>query len=157
MTLSTGIVLDTNLLVLFSVGSWKKSYISKFKRTAKYEPSDFDLLLSFLAAHKPIVVTPNIVTETVNLLGQLEGRYKAEVFNVLRTIIGDTQEKYVTSESAMTNDLYLRFGVTDSSIETLARQGLAVLSDDFPLVGWLWKENLTAVNFAHIRSQALLS
>lgn len=66
-----GILIDTNILLLWFVGSVNRQRISKFNRTEKFEPEDYDLLLRLLEYFFPkIVTTPNILTE-VNSLSQI--------------------------------------------------------------------------------------
>jgi hypothetical protein len=149
---SNGLVLDSNLLLLLCVGRWRKDQIPVFKRTSKFEESDYDLLIYYLARFQRVVVTPNIITETSNLLGQLEGRYREEAFTVFNELISFVKEQYIPSSDAAQSGSFLKLGISDATIEQLAESGLHVLSDDFPLVGTLNKAGLSAINFAHLQS-----
>ena len=66
-----GAVVDTNLLLLFLIGSYRVDLIRRFKRTQRYFPDDFHLLRRFLSEFRQIVVTPHILTEVTNLALQL--------------------------------------------------------------------------------------
>jgi len=47
-SLGTGLLIDTNLLVLFIVGTVNRNRIGNFKRTSKYSKDDYDLLVRVL-------------------------------------------------------------------------------------------------------------
>ena len=66
-----GILIDTNLLVLLVTGMFRRQRISKFSRTRKYTPEDFDWLLALVSLFARRIVTPHIVAETDNLARQL--------------------------------------------------------------------------------------
>ena len=68
---ANAVILDSNLLVLLVVGTTSRSYIGKHKRLRAYTDRDFVLLLEVLSAAQRIIVTPNTVTETSNLAGQI--------------------------------------------------------------------------------------
>src|ERR1700674_3017507 len=65
------IILDSNLLLLFIVGTASRDYISKHKRLQAYRDVDFTLLTQMLAAAPKIVLTPNTLTEVSNLARQI--------------------------------------------------------------------------------------
>ncbi len=48
------LLIDTNLLVLYTVGRVNRNRIEGFKRTSKYRVQDFDLLLRVLGEWKSI-------------------------------------------------------------------------------------------------------
>lgn len=71
-----GIVLDTNLLLLYCVGLYDPFVISRFtERLSRYTVDDFRLLIRFTRLFKKIIVTPNVLTEVVNLIDKRNGRY----------------------------------------------------------------------------------
>lgn len=67
------VVLDASLLVLLAVGQPSPGHIATHKRLGDYSTKDFDLLRRLLAKASRIVVTPNTLTEAINL-----GAYIAE-------------------------------------------------------------------------------
>jgi len=78
-----GILVDTNILLLYFVGSVNPKRISQFKRTNQFNVDDFELLIQILGYFQKIVTTPNILTEVSNLIGQLTDPEKSLCFNVL--------------------------------------------------------------------------
>lgn len=78
-----GILVDTNILLLYFVGSVNPKRISQFKRTNQFNVDDFQLLVQILGYFQKIVTTPNILTEVSNLTGQLTEPEKSSCFNAL--------------------------------------------------------------------------
>ncbi|HEY7305310.1 MAG TPA: hypothetical protein VH601_14395 [Bryobacteraceae bacterium] len=62
-----GLLIDTNLLVLFAVGSVNRDRIETFKRTRRYTAEDFDLLLRVLGNWGVRYTTPHVLAEVSNL------------------------------------------------------------------------------------------
>ena len=60
---SKGLLVDTNLLVLYAVGLVNPDRISTFKRTRKYSKDDFELLLRVLAEYRPLCTVAHILAE----------------------------------------------------------------------------------------------
>ncbi len=73
---SKGVVIDTNLLLLYFVGLYDPHRIQKFKRTMTFVLEDFYTLLSFFNYFDKVVTTPNILTEVNSLAGQLPNDIK---------------------------------------------------------------------------------
>lgn len=63
-----GILIDTNILVLWFVGTVNKSRISQFNRTEQFVPEDYDTLVAILDYFSQIITTPNILTEVNSLV-----------------------------------------------------------------------------------------
>lgn len=67
-----GILVDTNILLLWIVGHVNRNRISKFNRTEQFLPEDYDLLVKLLNYFGQIITTPNILTEVNSLVNQLQ-------------------------------------------------------------------------------------
>ncbi len=76
---SKGILIDTNLLLIFIIGMCDKNYIATFKRTKTFSSEDYDILFHILQPFCKIITTPNILTEVSNHLGFLEESLKQKV------------------------------------------------------------------------------
>ncbi len=61
-----GLLIDTNILLLYFVGSFDRQHIEKFKRTSQFTIKDFDYLVILLDRFDTLVTTPNILTEVNN-------------------------------------------------------------------------------------------
>ena len=66
-----GILVDTNVLLLYVVGLVNRKRIPLFKRTKQFISEDFDLLAQIFQSFQRVVTTPNILTEVNSLANQL--------------------------------------------------------------------------------------
>ncbi|WP_407471150.1 PIN domain-containing protein [Xanthomonas campestris] len=149
MTERTALI-DTNLLVLLSVGLSDRTYVARHKRTAQFLVEDFDLLVNVLSSYNRVVVTPNVLSESSNLCAYIAEPAKAQVMNTLKALIERHQELYVESTAAAGHTAYLRLGLTDASIH-LAADDATVLTTDFDLYQSLLAAGKNVVNFNHVR------
>ena len=149
---SSGVLVDTNILVLYIVGTLDPDLISKHKRTNKFLPADYRLLDGLLRRFRRIVTTPNVLTEVSNLVDQIGG----ETGQKLQALLGGFvetlfEEHYVQSIAAVKTEEFRRIGLTDSSILLLAKEDLLVLTDDIHLYLALVQRGVEALNFNHLR------
>ncbi len=81
------VLLDTNLLLLYLVGSCAPEWILRHKRTASYRLEEFKPLCEILSRGRNLVVTPNILTETSNLARQIgDPKRRSEIMKQLAMI-----------------------------------------------------------------------
>jgi hypothetical protein len=145
------LLLDSNLLLLLTVGRHDYRLISGFKRTAAFTLEDFALLMEIVGQFRALVTTPNVLTEVSNLAGQLTGRTRREVFTTLRDQMEVLEERYVASREASISETFVRLGLTDAALALVGGDDVLVLSVDFDLVGSLQHAGVSAVNFNHLR------
>ena len=152
-----GLLLDTNLLVLYVIGCYDPKRITKHKRTHTYTPEDFDLLLSFMGQFKQFVTTPNILTETSNLLEGDSYQY-GSVLSMLPELIQNFIELYEPSHSVMSsrNKIFVKFGLSDAVSCIVTEQNYLILTDDLKLCYFLQNNSFDALNFNNLRSDYLL-
>lgn len=151
---SRELLLDTNLLILYIVGSIDPKLIGKHKRTNQFIPEDFRLLQSVVRRFPRIVTTPNILTEVSNLLDQTEERISQALHAVLGALIKAETfgERYVRGLDAVSIQEFHRLGVTDASVLFLAgKEQLLVLTEDIHLYLALSRRGIEALNFNHVR------
>jgi rRNA-processing protein FCF1 len=154
-----GILIDTNILLLWIVGSVNRQRISKFNRTEKFVPEDYDLLLRLLEYFLPkIVTTPNILTEVNSLANQIGEPERSQCYTKLAQAVVRLDEHYIESNIAVEVNSFTRFGLTDCGILELARGGThpegnryLVLTDDLKLAIHLQNSGVDAINFNHLR------
>lgn len=149
-----GVAIDTQLLLLLWIGGFDRQLVGRFKRVRKYVESDYDLLLAVVGMCPKLVTTPNVLTEVVNLAGQLPEQMAIEFREELRRVIPNWDERMFTSRERVQGESFLKLGLADSTLEGLARQNVLVLTDDFPLYGSLSDLGLPAMNFTHLRGEA---
>lgn len=149
-----GVLVDTNLLVLFIVGCVNRDRISRFRRTAKYTETDFDLLVQVMESFQRRYTLAHVLAEVSNLT-QLSGSEGDRARNILRETISIFDERPIPSAVAATYPHYQRLGLTDAAIAIVARDvDCAVLTDDVSLWLTISAEGRAALNFAHIQEKA---
>jgi len=149
-----GIIVDTNLLLLWVVGGVEESAIRSFKRTRQFVPEDYRLLDALLARFSPQVCTPNVLTEVSNFIGQLSGELRTRAFRRLADNVVALDERYIASSQLVEDGHFERIGLSDCSIKSVALTGLLVLTDDFKLYGILNSSGVDCINFNHLRPYA---
>lgn len=148
-----GILIDTNILLLWLVGSVNRQRISKFNRTQQFAAEDYDILLRLLEYFFPkIITTPNILTEVNSLANQLGEPERSQCFEKLSEVAIELKEYHIKSVVAVSVSSFTRFGLTDCGILELARDRYLVLTDDFKLARHLQSSNVDVINFNHLRN-----
>jgi hypothetical protein len=153
--MSKALIVDTNLLVLFTVGRVNRNRIENFKRTQKYTRQDYDLLLRVLRRFDPLYTVAHVLAEVSNL-ADLSGRERAQARVVLKETISTLNESPISSIRATEDELYSVLGLTDAAIAVVARaHDCAVLTDDLDLYLRLSRDGVNAINFTHLRAREL--
>jgi hypothetical protein len=149
-----GLLIDTNLLLLYFIGAHDPDRIPKFKRTMAFTIDEFWFLVKFLEIFDKLVTTPNVLTEVSNLSGQLAEDLRGPFYSDFASRIPSLEEHYVTSVDASSLAQFNKFGLTDSGIVQLVKDEYLVLTDDLRLVGYLQNRGIDVINFNHIRPLA---
>jgi hypothetical protein len=68
-----GLLIGTNLLVLFAVGRVNRNRIQDFKRTSGYDHEDYDLLVRTMERFGKLFTVAHVMAEVSNLI-DLAGR-----------------------------------------------------------------------------------
>lgn len=147
-----GALIDTNILLLWFVGSVNRARISQFNRTEKFLPEDYDLLKRILSYFSKIVTTPNILTEVNSLINQLGEPERSQCFVLFSEYTAQLHEFYIESNDAARLDNFPKYGLTDCGIIILARNQYLVLTDDLKLASYLQKGGIDTINFNNIRT-----
>ncbi len=149
-----GLLVDTNLLLLYFIGAYDPERISRFKRTMAFTIDEFLLLAMFLGLFEKIITTPNILTEVSNLSGQLPENLRAFFWEDFAGRMLDLQESYTPSTTISASPHFTKFGLTDSGIVGLVKDKYLVLTDDLKLAAYLQNLDIDVINFNHIRAIA---
>ena len=126
----TGAFLDSNLLVLLSVGSVDRAQVERHRRTRRFSAADYDLLLDFVDGLDRIFVTPNSLTEASNLL---ESRHDARFLGQLRRLIHESCEVVISSVAASANRHFVRLGLADTVLLEAISSRTPLLTVDMDL------------------------
>ncbi len=152
----TGLLIDTNILLMLLIGSYNRHMIEQFKRTKQYTIEDYDLAIAVIRRVNNVITLPSILAEVSNLAGQLGGKRSLfECFSAFANWIQQLEEQQIASVDVAQTDEFLRFGLTDASILQVARTGYLVLTDDFRLSNYMESNKLDVLNFTHLRAPNL--
>ncbi len=148
------LLIDTNLLVLFVVGTAAKEYIARHKKLTAFTVEDYDRLVKIIARASEVLVTPNTLTETSNLAAYINEPARSKVLAVLHTVIAsDSQERYVPSSVAAERKEFVRLGLADAALLEIVAKDVTLLTTDFDLYNTALKKGAQALNFNHLRDQ----
>lgn len=142
-----GVLIDTNLALLYIVGSLDPLLIRSHSRTANFTIDDFDRLSKFVDYFEKKIVTPHVLTETSNLLGK-----STELRGVLAGFIRTSTEKHIPSEKIASAPTFLSAGLTDAGILEAAKNKYLLVTDDGPLLGLASSSKVGVVSLSQIRS-----
>ena len=153
-----GVLIDTNILLLWFVGSVNPQRISQFNRTEQFTPDDYEILVRLLVSFSKIVTTPNILTELSNLVvNDIKEPELPKCFANLAVVLSNEgliqlDELYGESRIITKNSKISKFGLTDCSILEVARDRYLVLTEDLSLTQYLRGSGIDVVNFNNLRN-----
>jgi len=147
-----GILVDTNILLLYVVGSFDPQLIPRFKRTRQFTVEDFQRLAALLGRFRAIVTTPHVLSEVNSLSSQLTDPAKSGYFAEFARRIVVLDEHYVASRTVAQLVLFPRLGLTDVGILHLSKGGYLVLTDDSLLCRFLENAGVDVLNFNYLRA-----
>ena len=149
------LLIDTNLLLLFVVGTASREYIGKHKRLTEFTEEDYDTLLVVISSAPSVLVTPNTLTETSNLAAYIGEPARRHVFQVLRQLIEASEERYIASASAARRPEFIRLGLTDAALVEATSAEASLLTTDLDLYLSAIAKGAPAFNFNHLRDAYL--
>ncbi len=151
------IILDTNLLILLIVGLSRADRFANHKNLKNFHlPSDFEILQSLLHGISQIILTPNTLTETSNLLRQIANPARNELSRMLGHFLQNCPEVYIRSVDAAGQLNFEKLGLTDAALlhlladQTQQDQRL-LLTMDLDLYLAATALELKAINFNEFR------
>lgn len=148
-----GILVDTNIMLLFFVGTLNRERIAKFKRTQQFTPRDYDLLISTLLGFQTIVTTPNIVTEVSSLINQLGEPERSGCYRIFAERVASLEEVFLPSRDIASLEWpFVKYGLTDYGIAKISQNKYLVLTDDLRFTYYLNSQGIDTVNFNNLRS-----
>jgi len=147
-----GVLVDTNLLLLYFVGLYDPTFIPKFKRTDIFTMDDYLVLTLFLKEFSRVVTTPNILTEVNSFSNQLPENLKPDYYAKFARGIAALEEIYMPSRDISISLLFGLFGLTDAGIFLTSKDTFLVLTDDRRLSAYLNASGVDAINFNHLRT-----
>ena len=154
----SGILIDTNLLLLLAVGRFDHTIIESgaFNRLAEYEISDYVLVEGLVSLFAKHLTTAHVLAEVSNWIGYLSSTREQECLSKLRTMLPTFEELHMDSFGLSTHDRFRFLGFTDTGLLTLASDYL-VVTDDLRFAKHIHSLGLDALNINHIRPEAWLA
>ncbi len=150
---SHGLILDSNLLVFLIVGSTDPNLILEARptRNKNFSLPDFELLKEIVGRVGKLVTTPHILAETSNLLDQIKGRFRDDVFAQFDALIRRTPESAVPALEVLSFDCFSDLGLTDCAVIHLAQARHLIITVDAPLAVELIRRKYAVLNYNHFR------
>jgi hypothetical protein len=147
-----GILLDTNLLLLYLIGLYDLNFIRQFKRTCMYDKNDFIWMHKFLTRFDNIFITPQVLGEVWNFAEKIHGkRLNAFIETAIKNLLVVT-ENYVEKNILLQEDSFFYVGVTDTSIICSAKKlNCLVITDDLRAYSYYVANGVDTININHLR------
>jgi hypothetical protein len=147
------VAVDSNLLLLLVVGMTSRDYVDKHKRLKEFTVDDFDLLQEQLSVATEIVVTPNTLTETSNLIDHIADPARTRIYETLRSLVKSpgAKEIYVASAGAVENSQLPHLGLTDCVLLDACSSQTPLITVDLRLYLAAIGRGDKALNFNHLR------
>lgn len=143
------ILLDSNLLLLFMVGSFQRNRISTFKRTAQFSESQFDVLVQLMAQFNTVVTTPHVLTEVGNLANSLPENIKPFWCEHFASQTAKLLELLEPAVDIMQETSFNPFGLTDAALHKASADTLLV-TEDIRLSGFLRASGVAVLNLRDV-------
>jgi hypothetical protein len=137
-----GILIDTNLTLLYVVGSVDMS----FKRISMFSEEDFERVSKFIDYFDFKITTPHILTEASDFIDN-----RQEFQKLLELYIEISEERFLDSKRVCKEPNFKVFGLADTATLEIARDSYLVFTDDRPLFGYLTNLGIDAVNLDQVR------
>ncbi|MEM8504348.1 MAG: PIN domain-containing protein [Cyanobacteria bacterium P01_D01_bin.1] len=149
---SKGVLIDTNILLLYFIGAFNRERIERFKRTKQFTARDYDLLIGFINQFRVVATTPNILTEVNSLINQLGEPDRSNCYLLFASEVEFFQETYLRSQEVVSTDWsFQRYGLTDCGTAKLASNRYLVLTDDLKLTRYLNSLGVDTLNFNNLK------
>lgn len=144
-----GVLIDTNLLLLYVIGTYNPDEISRFSKTRDFPPETFELLDRVINRFNKVITTPYILAEASNWAAQFpssdKNKLHPDLFDRFAILITGFEEVSETSSVIAKQPAFRQLGLADASIASLGNKYL-VLTTDGRLLGYLQNNGVDAVN-----------
>jgi len=148
-----GLLLDTNLFLLFVVGFADIEFIRNHKKTNSYSIADYKFLYQIVSHFRLKLTLPNVQTEVSNLARQTHPDMAKKIGNALQRLFTAWSELYEPSLRLTAGSHYIDYGLTDAALVSLSEKYLLVTADG-RLARRLSDLNRDVLNFNHYRPLA---
>ena len=147
------VLLDANLLTMYLVAQLGDGEVESFKRTREYTTADARILDKALLGFHSIITTPQVLTETANLLDWFSNSKRQILFGFLSHFIVQMDEKYLAAKQIIISPAFIKLGLSDAALFDICHVDKCVLlTADLDLYGFAAGHGIEAINFNHLRA-----
>ena len=132
------------------VGLADASFLSVHKGFKAYGPEDLRALKGMAEVSAGLIVTPNTLTETCNLVDRLPPKARARAYQQIAALIRNTEGIYVRSADAAAQNAFPRLGLTDAVMLDLASREAYLVTADLDLYLAAHAAGYDALNFNYL-------
>lgn len=150
-----GIIIDTNLLLVFLVGNVNPRLVGTAAKTDAYSLSDYERIRDVLACFNRWITIPQILTETGNLLKRNSGYNTSIDLNrelALFVLSGPMEESWMPSGQIIAHPAFPELGYADAAILTVAAGKHLILTADKPLQNFAGSLGVDVLPFQWIQA-----
>lgn len=149
---SKQVLLDANLLTMYLVAQLGDGEVESFKRTREYTTIDAKILDKTLLGFKSIITTPQVLTETANLLDWFKDAKRQVLFSYLSQFVIKVDEKYLPAKQIIASPAFIKLGLSDAALFDICHlDNCVLLTADLDLYGFAAGHGIEAINFTHLR------
>lgn len=149
---SRGMIIDTNLMLIYIIGHCDIRYMGEFGHTRNYMPEDHEHISRIMSFFNKKVITPHVLTELSNLYMTVRKDKQRSCLRPFQKLLKATDENNIDKNEILEHPLLGRIGVTDLGIIKAAKQyGYLVFTDDIRMTGLAKKAGIDVLNFNHLR------
>lgn len=149
-------ILDSNVLLLYLVAEFDLNLVgSSYKRLSTFQQPDVVLLRWLFGQFSSVATTAHVLTEVSNLSNQMPDWVKARWFPWFGQGLAEFAEIALASREIGRLESFHRFGLTDAGLAHLSDK-YVIVTNEWPLTGFLESRRLPVINFTHLRKVWLL-
>ena len=152
-----GILLDTELLLVLTVGLLDPHRIPRFKKTQKYVIDDYQYLQRLASQFSPLYVSPQILAELSNHADMLGAYLVTQFYKNSFELLRSQFEVYVSKDDMLTELMLADFGFTDTSLYKLCvAKNCVLFTADRKLAGKMTSRGVAVVDYNVIKTKLWL-
>lgn len=155
-----GLIIDTNLLLLYFVGCYSPNLIYTCKFTHEYTEDDFKKIKFLVEYFRNIYITPQILAEISNISKKERScSWFQNYLDLLIKIIKGINEEHIKVKQLLNQPALLKIiGFTDLSLIQLAKKyKLAIITNDRPFYVEARKEQCQITYFTDLQGKEWFS
>ncbi len=146
---SRRLLLDSNLLALWVVGSENLELVRHHKRVKSFTKRDYHRLADLLRGYEIVCVTPHVLAETSNLLrsGGLAEPGRSLVLQRFRAMIPSLEERHRPAVELVRDRLFDSLGLADAGLLSFEARSIALVTCDAALHDAARRRGITSAPF----------